>query len=531
MPVTISLHDISWSTPDGQPVLSNLSLSFGPERTGLVGRNGVGKSTLLHLIAGQLTPAAGRIDRSGKLALLRQLARPDPDETLAELFGITEALALVDRAVAGTASVAELAEADWTLEARFAEALDRMGLPSAKPTTRLLTLSGGQTTRAALAALTFSSPDMLLLDEPTNNLDAAGRASVIALLESWRGGAIVVSHDRDLLDTMDAIVELTSLGATRYGGNWTAYRERKAMERAAAEQDLSRAERDLADSRRAAQQARERQERRIGAGNRKAAKGDMPKIMAGGLKRRAQETAGTLKTLGDRRTAESSEKLSAAREKIEILTPFTVELPPSRLAAGRTVARAERLSAGYTADTPILSNLDLHIVGPERIALTGPNGSGKSTLLKALTGGITPLSGTAEIAVSWTLLDQRMGLLDPALTIAQNFSRLNQGADRTACRAALARFMFRADAALQQAGTLSGGQLLRVGLAAVLGHQPPQLLILDEPTNHLDVDAIETLEAGLRAYDGALLVVSHDPAFLEAIGISRTIELPARAAR
>jgi len=124
------------------------------------------------------------------------------------------------------------------------------------------------------------------------------------------------------------------------------------------------------------------------------------------------------------------------------------------------------------------------------------------------------------------MLDQRVSLLDPALSIRDNFLRINPDADENACRAALARFMFRADAALQIAGSLSGGQLLRAGLAAVLGGaRPPALLILDEPTNHLDIEAIEAVEAGLRAYDGALLVVSHDETFLAAIGITRRLEL------
>ena len=131
--------------------------------------------------------------------------------------------------------------------------------------------------------------------------------------------------------------------------------------------------------------------------------------------------------------------------------------------------------------------------------------------------------------VDFAMLDQTVSILDSALTIRDNFLNLNPDATENACRAALARFMFRADASLQMVSTLSGGQLLRAGLACVLGGpSPPQLLILDEPTNHLDIDSIATVEAGLRAYDGALLVVSHDRAFLEAIGITREIELEAR---
>jgi ATPase subunit of ABC transporter with duplicated ATPase domains len=124
------------------------------------------------------------------------------------------------------------------------------------------------------------------------------------------------------------------------------------------------------------------------------------------------------------------------------------------------------------------------------------------------------------------MLDQRVSLLDPALSILDNFKALNPEADENACRAALARFMFRAEATLQNVGALSGGQMLRAGLACVLGGpRPPPLLILDEPTNHLDIDSIEAVEAGLRGYDGALLVVSHDDAFLRNIGVTRRLEL------
>src|SRR5262249_26602498 len=145
--------------------------------------------------------------------------------------------------------------------------------------TRLATLSGGQRTRAALAALIFDDPDFLVLDEPTNNLDRDGRRAVIDLLANWRGGAIIVSHDRELLDTVDAIVELTSLGATRYGGNWSAYRDRKELELAAVQHDLADAEKRVAEVARSAQATAERQARRDSAGRKKAAKGGTPRIL------------------------------------------------------------------------------------------------------------------------------------------------------------------------------------------------------------------------------------------------------------
>ena len=527
MPHSITLSKISWATPDGHTLLSNLDLTFGSERAGLVGRNGVGKTTLLKLVTGELSPLAGSVTVDGTLGFLRQSVQVAPEETVASLFGIVDALDLLGRAERGEASADELAEADWTLEARLGAALARVGL-EAEAATPLAALSGGQRTRAALAALVFREPDFLLLDEPTNNLDREGRRAVIDMLAGWRAGAIVISHDRELLETMDAIVELTTLGATRYGGNWSAYRERKMLELSAAQRELADAEKHAAEVAQTMQVVAERKAHKDSAGRRKKAKGDLPRIVLGGMKRRAEATSGANARLAESRQAQAAEVVASARERIEILQPLTVSVPPTHLPPGKAVLKVEGVTAGYLPERPVVRDLSFTLTGPERVAVTGPNGSGKTTLLALVTGALQPWEGSVRRLTDFAMLDQRVSLLDPALSIRDNFRRINPEADENACRAALARFMFRADAALQLAGSLSGGQLLRAGLACVLGGRvPPALLILDEPTNHLDIDSIEAVEAGLRAYDGALLVVSHDEPFLEAIGITRRLELSA----
>jgi ATPase subunit of ABC transporter with duplicated ATPase domains len=389
-------------------------------------------------------------------------------------------------------------------------------------------LSGGQVTRVRLAALVFAEPDFLLLDEPTNNLDRDGRKAVVELLAAWRGGAIVVSHDRALLETMDAIVDLTSLGATRYGGNWSKYREQKAVELAAVRHDLAHAERRLSEIDGKAQEAAERKARKDSGGRKKRAKGDIPRILAGARRDRSEDSGGKTAQIAERRRAEALDAVDTARRRIEILQPLSVKLPSTQLPAGREVVWLDRVSAGYQPERPVLRDLSLAIVGPERVAIAGPNGSGKTTLLNLIAGGLRPVSGTVRVRPDFALFDQKVSLLDSAISILDNFARLNPRAGANECHAALARFMFRADAALQIVGSLSGGQLFRAGLACVLGGStPPSLLILDEPTNHLDLDSIEAVEAGLRAYDGALLVVSHDEAFLRAIGVTRRVALAA----
>jgi ATPase subunit of ABC transporter with duplicated ATPase domains len=528
MPSSIVVKDLAWSTPDGNVLFSGLSLSFGPGRTGLVGRNGVGKTTLLRLLAGELTPRAGTVVVAGRAAFLRQIVGGRPGETIADAFAAREVLALLDSIAAGTAAPERLAEADWSLPARLGQALARVGLPDLSPDRPLDTLSGGQRTRLRLAALLFAEPDAILLDEPTNDLDAEGRAAVARALEGWRGAAIVVSHDRDLLDRMDAIVELTSLGATTYGGNWTLYRERKALESAALERRLDSVERKVEETERRIQMEKERKARRDGAGQRKRERGDAPKILMDARRERAQATGGGAARLGERQRASVQTELAEVRAEVEVVRSLAVTLSPTGLPRGKTVAEAVNLTGGYDPANPVLRGVSFTIAGPERVAVAGPNGSGKTTLLKLLTGRLKPYAGTARLLGRHAVLDQWMSLLDPRATIRDNFRRLNPDADENACRAALARFLFRADAALRVVGTLSGGETLRAGLAAVLGGpRPPEILLLDEPTNHLDLTSVEAMEAGLSAYDGALLVVSHDPAFLDAIGIERRIALEA----
>lgn len=526
---SISVSTLAWATPDGRCVFSDLDLSFTMERAGLVGRNGVGKSTLLHILSGALKPSEGKVTVDATVRLMRQEVSAPAGSTIASLFGIEAALDVLHRAQEGHATLDELADADWTLEERVRDALAHVNL-EADAGTSLATLSGGQRTRAGLAAAIFSKPDFLLLDEPTNNLDREGRDAVRRMVESWKAGLIVVSHDRELLEHVDAIVEMTALGATRYGGTWSHYRERKAVELAAAEHDLAHAQKQQALAEKKAREAAERQIRRDAGGARKAAKGDMPRILLGARKNSAEASGGSGKRLAERISARADEAVATARSRVEVLQQLSIVLPRTGLLAGRTVLSVADLTGGYDPSRPLIRCLSFSVTGPERLAIVGPNGAGKTTLLKLIAGDLAPTSGSVKLTESYTVIDQHVSFLDPSATILDNFKRLNPGATENACRAALAGFLFRAEAATQKIGTLSGGQMLRAGLACRLGgERPPELLILDEPTNHLDLDSVNAIEAALQAYDGALLVVSHDEPFLAAISINRRIVLQSSA--
>ena len=526
MSALITLDGLTQLSPDGRVLFENLSLAFGRERIGLVGHNGVGKTTLLRMILGDAVPAAGVISVSGRIAVLRQQLRPPPGARLADLLGAAEALARLARIEAGEATDADLEAADWGLPQRIEAALAEMGPAGVALHRAAETLSGGQATRAALAALMVAEPDFILMDEPTNNLDADGRAVVAALLERWRGGALVISHDRALLRRVDRIVELTGLGAVFYGGNYDLYAARKAEAEAAAQRDLDHAQQALARTERGIQAIRERKDRADAAGRRSRARNDMPKLLLNARAERAENTGERQSRLADRLRAEAEQDLADAAARIERVRRLAFDLPRCGLPVGKLALAFEDVAFAWPDGTPVLADFSLRLVGPERVAVTGPNGSGKTTLIRLATGDLAPGAGRVRRGVSAALLDQRASLLRDDETLLQNFRRLNPAADDNAAHAALARFVFRNVTALKPAGALSGGERLRADLAcALMAAAPPQLIILDEPTNHLDLDSIAAVEAALAAYDGALLVVSHDRDFLAAIGVEREVLL------
>jgi ATPase subunit of ABC transporter with duplicated ATPase domains len=206
--------------------------------------------------------------------------------------------------------------------------------------------------------------------------------------------------------------------------------------------------------------------------------------------------------------------------------PLTIELPNTGLPGSRELLACNEVVMAH-ADRRLFGPLSFAIRGPERIAVRGANGSGKTTLLRLISGDLAPDAGDIRhLTDRIAMLDQHVSLLDGASSILDNMRRLNEDLSGNEAHAALARFAFRNKAALQIAGTLSGGERLRAGMACVFARpQPPFLLLLDEPTNHLDLASIEELENALKGFDGALIVVSHDRTFLQAIGIEREIEL------
>jgi ATPase subunit of ABC transporter with duplicated ATPase domains len=526
-----------------QVILDRVSLSVGPKtRVGIVGPNGIGKSTLLRVLAGLQVPDTGTVDRSPAsltVGYLSQERDAEEGETLraylARRTGVAAAEAELDRLTALLATETDALEAysealegflalgGDDFEARAATVCEEVGLSSRAAggadyfDVALRDLSGGQAARARLAAILLSRFDVFALDEPTNDLDFAGLARLEGFLASLPGGVVVVSHDRAFLDrVVDHIVEIEEHHhrATEYAGGWTEYVERRALARsqAGAAYEAWRAERQRLSARIRSQRSWSEE------GVRKAQRQPKDNDRAA----RGTKINRTEKQASKVRISERALDRLGSQEKPWEGWQLNLDLATSSR-SGDVVARLE--AAVVRRGEFVLGPVDLEIGWAERVAVMGPNGGGKSTLLAAILGHVPLTAGRRWLGPGVAIgeLDQGRLRLAGGPSLVDGFVA-QTGVLPEEARNVLAKFGLGADHVTRPVVALSPGERTRAQLAAlmVVG---TNCLVLDEPTNHLDLPAIEQLEAALEDFDGTLLLVSHDRWLLESMRFDRTIEV------
>ncbi|MGP1251700.1 ABC-F family ATP-binding cassette domain-containing protein [Serratia sp. CY33802] len=510
------LHQLTCQFADGETLFGPLDLAFDRQRCGLVGRNGVGKTQLLRLIAGLDRPGNGHVESHAAVAYVAQQPEIAADTTLAQLLGYGEAFAALARLEQGRplADDIDRLEGRWDLHDRLQNAFAAAGLPAFDPLRSASSLSGGERMRAALCGALLGEADFLLLDEPTNHLDSVGRAWLYQQLDQWRGGLLIASHDRQLLAHMERIVELTPGALRSYGGNYDDYRRQRDTEQQAARADLEHAREERRRTRARQQKEHDMSQRRSAQTLRVVDTLNIASFERVAYKSAAKESLGTLRKQHQDRRDSLDAAVREAYQRVEEEQPVLLALPGSEVNANKQVLVLERLQLPFVSAPP----LDLRIDGPMRVALTGPNGCGKSTLLKTVLGQLTALSGHCHCPLPTAYLDQTLSQLDPNLSVMEHLGLQDSPLAEGALRTRLAQLQLGADRIALPLGSLSGGERLKAALACALWRQQPaQLLLLDEPTNHLDLASSLAIETALADFPGAMLVVSHDEDFLQAL--------------
>lgn len=457
----ISISNVFFGYDTDSNLLDGVSIVFNNmDKIAIVGDNGSGKTTLLRLLNGDITPDSGHVVRNADVYMVNQF-----------------------------------------------NSIDKK--------------SGGERQSYLLARAFDSNAEILLLDEPTNNLDADAKAHFFDVLTTYPFGVVVVSHDRELLQHMDKIAEISNGKIRVYGGNYDFYVAQKQSEQRNLESKYTDCTKEISRLTGAlvvAQNTRQHHVAKQAKDKKNKASGS--RIEANALKGKSQETE-------SKRRAIIQKKLNDQIQQRQMLSgqmrDDMIKIPlPSKAFYSKELIKISSLYFAY-ADSQIFSNFDFSMYGATRVRLTGKNGAGKSTLLKIICGKLYPQSGDIKTFGRIVYLDQDLSLLDCDKTVVENIMSIS-GVLKHDAHAIAANFGFRGDASKKKVGQLSGGELLKATLATILGapHQP-DLLILDEPTNNLDIKSISILEEALNQYRGAILLVSHDTIFAKNINIDRIV--------
>jgi ATPase subunit of ABC transporter with duplicated ATPase domains len=499
------------------------------EKIALIGNNGIGKSTLLKIVAGELKASSGQINISSEPYYIPQIFGQNNHLTIAEALRIDEKLNALKEILNGNASEENfnLLNDDWTIEERCKSALTYWQLTDLDLSQKMETLSGGQKTKVFLAGISIHEPELALLDEPSNHLDTQGRQLLYDFTQSTKSALIVVSHDRKLLNLLHTTCELSKHEIRVFGGNYDFYSEQKQLENNALNQDIQSKEKELRKAKEKERETLERQQKRETQGKKSLGNTNIATILAGGRKNSAENSTSKLKGVHAEKVGNISQELKELRSSLSEIDKMKFGFDNSKLHKGKILFSANDLNFSY--DNQLWAeNLNFQITSGERIALKGANGSGKTTLIKLIFGNIEPKTGTVYRAENKSVyIDQDYSLIDNSLTVYEQAQKFNDFAlQEHEVKIRLNRFLFTKDTWDKSCTALSGGERMRLVLCCLtIGNQSPDLIVLDEPTNNLDIQNIQILTSAINDYQGTLIVVSHDETFLEQINVERTIWL------
>lgn len=502
-------------------LFSPLSRSLACQQNALIGHNGKGKSVLLKLLAQKISPTTGQITWNMPFIHVDQLTRLT-GSTIADALEINKFYQAFKRVEQGIASLndIELLEDKWHLPTTWQNLLSSAQLPVSMETP-ISHLSGGEQTRLALCRAFLHDDSFLLLDEPDNHLDNEGQNWLLQQLAQHKAGSLIVSHNRQMLSQMDTIFELTDKGLSEYGGNYALYESQKNADIASLEMATERLNSQIKQEKRQQQSTLQKAEKRRQQGESVRKSGSQSLLLL------------------DMQTNRAEKKKSAVAKRHQRVMD-DMQSQRQILENEKVHVRQQKIILNYQAQGHLLNifvsklylpfgykkSISFSAYTGEHWHIKGKNGCGKSTLLKCLTGLIPPLSGEFRLNKNFCYLNQHLELLDKTLPIAQALYQYQPAISLEQWRTRLGMLRIRGEKSLLPLAQLSGGEQLKATLLA-LTHSPipPAVLLLDEPDNHLDLESKQLLEDLLAQYQGTLLLVSHDNAFVERCAITHTLLL------
>jgi len=527
----LHIQNLSYNLPGKVCLFEKISLNLNcHEKAALIGNNGVGKSTLLRIISGELSPSGGRLSLTVRPYYVPQIFGQFNRQTIAEALQVGVKLRALQEILKGKLSEENfsLLGEDWTIEDRCREALDFWHLDLSDLNRTMESVSGGEKTKAFLAGITIHQPELVLLDEPTNHLDTEGRQLLYEFIRTTKTTLLVVSHDRTLLNLPDLTMEMDRRGIHVYGGNYSFYEGQKQLEHQALDQDIRDGEKALRKAREKELETAEKQQRMNMRGKQKQVKAGTPASMMNKMKNDAQNSTARLRQVHAEKKGGIEEKIRVMRASLPDRDRMKFGFGASDLHSGKILIAAEGINVRFGEHFLWWEDLHFRIRSGERIALKGLNGSGKTTLIRVILGELEPHTGSIYRAGNKAVyIDQDYSLISDSLTVYEQAQLDNtRSLPEHEIKTRLVRFLFSGDTWDKPCRALSGGERMRLLLCCLtLRAQSPDLLILDEPVNNLDISNMEILSSAVSQYRGTLLVVSHDEHFLQEIGISRSLHL------
>ncbi|MBB1310619.1 ABC-F family ATP-binding cassette domain-containing protein [Pseudoalteromonas sp. SR41-8] len=523
---TLHIHNLSYQHPDGQTQFKQLSFSINEKLTAIIGANGSGKSILLSILANQQQPSTGHVEFSGTRVLISQQQLSEQhlqtsSSTIAQLLGVDKKLAALNRIEQGSCHEADfnLINDDWLCEQYYKQQLLALAIDTSlnQP---IKHLSGGQQRRLMLFCALQTKPDLLILDEPSNHLDQSAKQWLIDQLHAFKGQVIVVSHDRQLLNQCDAIIELSSQGVHYETGNYEHFNEQKTRQQTALTKQINNLDKERQKHLQQTQLNREKAQQRAAQGNKKRNTTSQPKVMLDFKKNSAQASKGASERLASAKHEALTEKRQALQQQLPNSKAKTVKF--TQPTSNKRLLFIEKLTLPFSSANKAIT---LQIFSGDKLHLKGANGSGKSTLLRMINDSAnSPVSTALQLNSKVLYIDQHSSFLGATDTLCNALEKHCQLKQQTV-RHLLANIGFKGENIYRPISQLSGGEKMQLAMLIAAQNAADYLLLLDEPDNHLDLANKQHLAQNLADFTGSFILVSHDEEFIKQSNVLTNIIL------